>query len=70
MERLFTWEELAHLWFVGDDYGGVTVYCRSCQGRAPTSRKELGYASDGDPLELLRPAIEHVATVHGGGREQ
>lgn len=68
-ERLFTWDELAMVRFEGDDYGCVTAFCRHCEvpssktynGRTPM---EIGYTEDGNPLELLRPVLEHIHAAH------
>lgn len=69
IERIFTWDELALFRFEGDDYGGVTAYCRTCSvtvsstynGKKPL---QVGYSEFGDPVRLLQPVLEHIHRAH------
>lgn len=65
MERIFTWDELGQVRLEGDDYGCTTAFCRICE--EPTEKtitgtraKQIGFTEFGDPVELLRPVLEHL----------
>jgi len=69
MEQNYIYKALALCRIKGNDYGGITAYCRLCTVPAApysgTVPLKIYYSEGGNPIDIILPIVNHLVEEHG-----